>query len=224
MKVKAIVFDLDDTLYNEIDYVYSGFRSVSSYFCSKYNISNRIFFAKMLKILECNGRGKVFDNVLKYFNIYNVKNVKKCISLYRAHKPNICLNTDVKKILNYYYAKNIPLYLVTDGNKIVQGKKIDALDIRKYIKKIFITHRYKKIHSKPSPYCFVKIANLEKIDKHHIVYIGDNINKDFVGIKPLGFRTIQILNGMFINAKKEEKFQAEIIINKINDLYKILKV
>lgn len=94
--------------------------------------------------------------------------------------------------MEYLQSKNIPLYIVTDGNKIVQNNKIEALNLRKHIKKDFITHRFGKKHSKPSTYCFEKIRKLENVNPEDIVYIGDNPNKDFVNIKELGFRTIRI--------------------------------
>ena len=46
MKNKLIVFDIDDTLYNEIDYVESGYKVVSKYIEKKYNkknIYNKLF-------------------------------------------------------------------------------------------------------------------------------------------------------------------------------------
>ncbi|MFY4754447.1 hypothetical protein ACOTV2_11860, partial [Aliarcobacter butzleri] len=83
-----------------------------------------------------------FDEVLKYFNIYSKKNILKAVSIYRTHKPSINLPQNSIYILNYFNKINIPIYIVTDGNKIVQNNKIEALKLRKYIKKDFITHRY----------------------------------------------------------------------------------
>lgn len=224
MKVKVIVFDLDDTLYNEIEYVHSGFKSVASHFSKEFNIDETKFFEKMIHILNSQGRGKVFDETLKYCGLYSKTNVKKSISLYRTHVPKICLNKKSKNILEYYISNNIPLYLVTDGNKVVQYNKIKALGIEKYFKKVFITHRYGIKHAKPSPYCFEKIANLEKVDFNEVVYVGDNINKDFVSIKKLGFRTIHLLNGMFKDIKKPKEYHAEITISNIQELYDIFQI
>ncbi|MBD3842498.1 MAG: HAD family hydrolase [Campylobacterales bacterium] len=224
MRVKVIVFDLDDTLYNEINYVISGFKAVSSYLSKEFAIDETRFYEKMIHFLESQGRGKVFDETLKFFGLYSKTNVKKSISIYRTHSPKIYLNQDSKKILEYYFSYNVPLYLVTDGNKIVQYNKIKALEIENYFKKIFITHRYGIKHAKPSPYCFKIIANLEKVHFNEIVYIGDNINKDFISIKKLGFRTIHLLNGMFKDIKKSQKYHAEITISKIQELYDILQI
>ncbi|MFW3345780.1 HAD family hydrolase [Aliarcobacter butzleri] len=224
MNVEVIIFDLDDTLYDEIDFVKSGFKEVSKYFSQKYNFEYEIFYQLLFKNLEKFGRGKVFDKVLKYFNIYSKKNILKAVSIYRTHKPSINLPQNSIYILNYFNKINIPIYIVTDGNKIVQNNKIEALKLRKYIKKDFITHRYGIKYAKPSTYCFLKIAKLEKIDLGKIAYIADNPNKDFINIKKLGFRTIRIKQGMFKNLKKTEEYEAEINIKSLKELKNIIKV
>lgn len=224
MNVKVIVFDLDDTLFDEIEYVKSGFQEVSNYFSNKFKLNQNLLYNFMFQDMEKNGRGKIFDNMLENFKIYSRKNIQKAILIYRTHKPNIVLAEESIEILNYYNGKKIPLYIITDGNKIVQNNKIEALKVRKYIKKDFITHRYGVKHSKPSTYCFEKIAKLENVDYKDIVYIGDNPNKDFVNIKKMFFRTIRIKKGMFSNTTKNKEYEAEITISELKELKKILKL
>jgi putative hydrolase of the HAD superfamily len=223
LNVKVIIFDLDDTLYNEIDYVKSGFKEVSNFFSQKYDLDEEALFCTMIKNLNLYGRGKVFDNTLSHFNIFSKTNVKKSISLYRKHLPNLNLPKESKKILQYYKALNVPMYLVTDGNKIMQYNKVKGLNIEKNFKKVFITHRYGVKNAKPSPYCFIKIAEEENVKYSEVVYIGDNIKKDFVNIKALGFKTICVKNGMFKNAVMPKKYHAEIEVDNITLIQNILK-
>lgn len=221
MRVKVIVFDLDDTLYDEIEYVKSGFLAVAQNFCEADTVQN--FYQTMIKELEKNGRGKVFDTALQEYKLYSKKAVRKALSIYRTHLPKLTLPQESQEILEYFLAKKTPLYIVTDGNKIVQANKLKALQLHRFIKKSFITHRYGKIHAKPSPYCFEKIAKLEGVAYSDVVYIGDNINKDFVGIKKLGFRTIRIKKGMFADLNKTQEYHAEVEIDSLYALKNILK-
>lgn len=224
MFVRVVVFDLDDTLYDEISFVKSAFKAVALYFEEQYKLDSEIFYEKLLSYLEILGRGKVFDETLKFFELYSKKNVKKALSIYRTHKPNISLSDESLEILTFLNKKKIPIYIVTDGNKIVQNNKIEALKLRKYIKKDFITHRYGKKYSKPSTYCFEKIAKLEKLSYEEIVYIADNPNKDFINIKKLKFRTIRIKKGMFKNLEKASEYEAEFNINSLLELKDIVKL
>ena len=224
MRVKVIVFDLDDTLYSEIKFVQSGFRTVAEYLHTlhpKHSVES--LYALMLQELEQNGRGKVFDVVLEHLGCKSKKMVQKALSIYRLHTPKLTLPQESLEILEYYFGQKTPLYIVTDGNKIVQHNKIKALDLEKFLKKSFITHRYGKIHAKPSPYCFIKIAKQEGVAYEDIVYIADNSNKDFVAIKKLGFRTIRIKQGMFEHVQKPKEYQAEREIESLLELKEILK-
>lgn len=220
MRVKVIVFDLDDTLYDEITFVKSGFLAVSTYFWPQ---NPDAMFEKMMEVLAAKGRGAVFDETLAAFGFGTKSSIKKALGIYRSHMPRIELNRDAKEMLAYYKEQNIPLYIITDGNKIVQANKIKALGLENQVKKAFITHRYGKIHAKPSPYCFVKIAQLEEVKPHKIVYIADNSNKDFVAIKKLGFQTIRIRQGMFADVQKSLEFEADKEIKSLLELKNILK-
>ncbi len=209
-----IVFDLDEVLYDEKTFVLSGFSEVSKYL-DKNNIipfkQSMDFLTKRFKIQ----RNYIFDELLKRFEVHNKKNIKKCISVYRSHKPLIKIYPEALKCLNKL--KNYPIYIVTDGNKIVQKNKIDALKIKKMIKFCFLTSNYKLKNAKPSPYCFMKICNLENAKPKDVIYVGDNPNKDFVGIKPLGFKTVRVLKGRYKNLKKAKKYEANIQINSLRE-------
>jgi putative hydrolase of the HAD superfamily len=210
-----IVFDLDDTLYEEISYVKSGFRAVADYFEQRCSIPAEESFSFMLERLK-GGRGKIFDDLLFFYNIFSRERVKKCLSIYRGHFPNITLYPEADIFLRKFV--ECPIYIVTDGNKLVQQKKLAALEIENRVKFSFITHRYGKMRAKPSPYCFLKIAEWEKALPEDIVYVGDNPYKDFVGIKPLGFRTVRILQGNFKDIRLAEEFEAQRSIHSLTEL------
>jgi putative hydrolase of the HAD superfamily len=50
--MKSVIFDLDNTLYPEIEYVKSGFRYVSSYLNSKYDLDEEEIFSQLMSIFE----------------------------------------------------------------------------------------------------------------------------------------------------------------------------
>lgn len=211
-----LVFDLDDTLYTEMDFVNGGFIEVSKFLEKKLFLDNQLIYSKMIRLLESNGRGNIFDDILKEHNIFSKSLLKKCISTYRYHKPKLKLNNDALRCVKRF--KDLNKYIVTDGNKLVQRNKINALNISHYFSKIFITHNYGKNNAKPSPYCFIKICKIEKTSPNNIIYIGDNPTKDFIKIKKLGFKTIQILNGPYARLKMSNDHQPHIKINSLDEI------
>ncbi|QNK58378.1 HAD family hydrolase [Paenibacillus sp. PAMC21692] len=218
--MKIIVFDLDDTLYGELDYVRSGFQVVAEYLENKYRIPCDESFRLMWDSLEEKGRGSVFNDVLIHYNLYSESAVKRCLSTYRLHMPNISLLPDAVDALQILAGHSV--YIVTDGNKVVQHNKILALGLYGRVTKCYITHRYGRHHSKPSPYCFHQIAKRENVRPQEIVYIGDNPNKDFVGIKPYGYQTVRILRGAFKDVRMSEAYNAEFEINTLNELLPLI--
>src|SRR5690349_1160914 len=136
----VLVFDLDDTLYDETTYVKSGFKAVAMFLAEKFNLNEDEVYSDFLTEWQQKGRGKIFDNVLHKHNIYSAKLTKTCITVYRFHKPEIELSTEGIACLERF--KNYPIYIVTDGNKVAQNNKIKALGLENKVKRYFITHRF----------------------------------------------------------------------------------
>lgn len=212
---RILVFDLDDTLYDELTFVYSGFRIVSQFLSTRCPLSAEASFEWMKKALP-QGRGRIFDELLKSHGVYSKKLVRQCLSLYRMHKPDIFLTCEADECLRRL--AGYPIYIVTDGNKLVQYNKIRALQLEKRVKDFFITHRHGIRNAKPSPYCFLKICEREKVSPNQVVYVADNIRKDFVGIKPLGFHTVQIMQGQHQYITMSEEYEAERKIQSLSEL------
>ena len=210
-----IVFDLDEVLYDEKTYVISGFRTVSEFLEKDEAIPKKIIFEYLKRRLK-NGRERIFNDLLDNFRIYSQKNLKKCISVYRTHTPKIKLYSDAKDCLKRL--KNYPLYIVTDGNKIVQKNKIKALNLENHIKKIILTSNYELRNSKPSTFCFQKICDMEKTSPTNLVYIGDDPHKDFVGLKREGFKTIRLFKGRFKNERLSKEFEADYKIKSLKEI------
>lgn len=210
-----LVFDLDDTLYDELTYVRSGFRAVARFLAQNYSIPMENGFSYMWGQLA-KGRGNIFDQLLQEYHIYSKKLTRQCLSVYRSHQPEIKIYPEAKSCLERF--KNYSKYLVTDGNKLVQQRKIEALGVSYYFKHCYITHCYGLKNAKPSPYCFLKICEQEKIRPEQVVYFADNPRKDFVGIKPLGFKTVRIMQGQHKGVELPNEYEAQYRINSLEEL------
>lgn len=212
----VIVFDLDDTLYDEMTYVRSGFQAVADHLQQAYGLDAGEIFRQMCGILATDGRGRVFDHLLERYELFSARNVKKCLSVYRNHIPQIKLSEEGARCLQRL--KNHPLYIVTDGNKLVQHNKLKALGLYGKVNHCFITHRHGIKHAKPSPYCFEKITAWEKCLPQQVVYVGDNPQKDFKGIRPLGFKTVRVKQGQHQNVTVPPEEEAQYMILSLDEL------
>ena len=211
-----IVFDLDDTLYAERTYVESGFRSVAEFAAARFGWDAEDGAMQMLDIMDREGRGAVFDGWLAAHGKRSRALIRECISVYRHHRPLIELYPQTLALLPRLAGHQ--LYVVTDGNKIVQSMKADTLGLNRFFKHVYITHRYGTKNAKPATHCFDLIRKRESADWRQIVYVGDNPAKDFVGLNPLGAHTVRVLTGNWQSVRARPGFEAQHVICNLGDL------
>lgn len=215
--IEAVIFDLDDTLYNEMDFVLSGFAEVCNYLSLKHKIDFYVLFNETISILNKQGRGKIFDTLCK---IHEIKeDIPILIKIYRNCEPNIKLYDDALDILEKLKGK-YKLGLITDGKSNVQRNKIKALDIEKYFHKIIVTDDYGQDYWKPSTKAFELVLSNFGVKSEESVYVADNPNKDFIPCKRLGIHSIRIIReqGEHINTILEKEYEADFKISSLNEL------
>lgn len=180
-----IVFDLDDTLYKEIDFVRSGYIYINNYINSRFNID-------LSKNIE-----NCLGGEINFFDLINSKlhpdqsfSLKKYLELYRFHFPEIKLSKDTSCFLEKILSHNIDFSIITDGRSISQRNKIKALGLCNLVKNIIISEEtgFEKPH----------LNNFEILSriylKKKLVYIADNTSKDFLAPNSLNWDTICLID------------------------------
>lgn len=189
-----LIFDLDDTLYDESRFVDGGLEAVARYGEARWGWDAARSLDTLRGILAREGRGKVFDRWLEEHGAWSRGRARDCVQAYRHHRPRIELFPAGQRMIGRYRPRG-PLYLVTDGHKIVQRNKVDALGLWPQFKRVLITHRFGIAAAKPSTHCFERIKAEAECAWREMVYVGDNPAKDFVGLNPLGVLTVRVLTG-----------------------------
>lgn len=212
----VLVFDLDDTLYPELSYVHSGFRAVATFLSPLLDAPAETLTAGMIAEEAAHGRGQVFDNVLRRHGRWRKALVTACLRTYRRHRPELALYPDAERCLARF--AEWPLYLVTDGHKEVQARKVAALGLAGRVRHAYLTNRYGRHRAKPDPHVFELICRREGVAPSEVTYVGDNPRKDFVGIKPLGFHTVRILRGNYAHIAADAAHEAGRSIHSLDEL------
>jgi putative hydrolase of the HAD superfamily len=197
----CFVFDLDDTLYNEIDYLKSAYRFISEVVVGE---NNESLYQEMLKIYF-SGRN-TFEFIL---NKYPEKNItlKKLLYLYRNHRPDILLREGVSEMLKEMKNRNAITGIITDGRSITQRNKIKALGLENVIDTLIISEEFGC--EKPSPALFESLMINPSCSQYY--YFGDNLNKDFISPKKLGWFCIGILNSNNIRNQNISEFSDDFL-------------
>jgi len=198
-------FDLDGTLYDEFDFIsqaYHQFASIISQLCYS-NIE--LIYKYMIGVWFINGSSydKLFqDTLLKFKARGDISEiVEKLIKVYRTFDFNIVLSERIKAILDWICENGYSLFMVTDGNPVLQAKKITALGLEYWFDKnnIVITGAGGVEYSKPSTKSLQQIEMLNKIktNSDRILYFGDR-NVDYQFAKNAGFLFKYMKNGIII--------------------------
>lgn len=222
----AILFDLDNTLYPEIEFVKSGFKCISTYLASKYGFNEKFIFERLLDIFEKKGRGKIFNDLLLELDIYSEEELNVLIYLYRSHNPDIKLYNDVFPVLNTLKQMELALGIITDGRASVQQNKINALNLGDFFDVIVYTDKLGSENWKPSTVPYKIALNLLDVSSSKSIYVGDDPYKDFLGPKNLGMETVRIDRGFTENYWAKRGFKevkANYSINSLKELLPLLR-
>jgi putative hydrolase of the HAD superfamily len=173
---ECIVFDLDDTLYLERDYVRSGFQAVDNWMAQH---GVRGFGNRSWELFELGQRGDIFDRVLSEYGINSSRSaIEQLVAVYRCHEPAINLLKDAHKALEFFYGK-VKLALITDGPLEMQERKICALNLGPMFDVVVMTGSWGPEYYKPHARSFLEVEEQLKVKKQHCAYIADNPAKDF---------------------------------------------
>lgn len=206
----AVVFDLDDTLYNEIDFLKSAYKELA---IKLEPDSWQLLFANLFSLYR--NKINAFEYVSKKYGVPQ----DELIDSYRNHIPDIHPFEGVLKLMDSIKSNKGKIGILTDGRSHTQRNKIIALGISDYIDHIIISEEIRS--EKPNKNNYLAIESHLKCDVNY--YIGDNIKKDFLAPKQLGWKTIGLLDsGLNIHSNAyqylEEKHLPENFISAITEL------
>ncbi len=219
MAINTIVFDLDDTLFDEIEYVMSGFEAVSDYCRKNYNVTD--LGVRLKEEFKNANDGRVFNRALQSVGLSDSDEfIQNLVSVYRGHSPKITLK-DGAKVLLTSFSKRFNIALITDGYSITQHNKIAALDIKQFFNCIVVTDDLGgRDFWKPSEVPYRTVENYFNVEPNECVYIGDNVNKDFITAKKIGWHTVHLNNdeGVYSNEIVSDEYRADTSISSLIEL------
>ncbi|UCG58260.1 MAG: HAD family hydrolase [Phycisphaerales bacterium] len=192
--IATVVFDMDDTLYDEIDYCKSGFACVAEYIANQPSTPPAgPIFSALWEQFTTGNHTRTFNAALNELGIdYDAKLIGELVGLYRNHIPIIVLPQDSRDVLSDL-SDRYTLAMLTDGFLPAQQLKVRALGIEKYFRCIIYTEELGREFWKPSPVGFEKLLEAVGGSADAAAYVADNEEKDFIAPNKLGFSTIQLI-------------------------------
>jgi len=189
-RLRAVIFDLDDTLYPEREFVNSGFEAVAEWVEEKFGFSSKLVAKEFYHIFQEGMRRNVFNKWLEDRGL-GEEWVPHMVQVYREHFPRISPYPEVRDVLARL-SRDYKLGIVTDGYLEVQKRKLHSLNIGHFFNAVIFSDALGKEAWKPSSHPFQAVLGELSICGFEAVYVGDNPQKDFLGAKRLGMHTIRV--------------------------------
>lgn len=194
----VVVFDLDDTLYKERDYLLSAYREISEVLSVRIG---RDYYSDLAHLIKA-GRFSCIDYLLSIQEVQKVTSREELIKIYREHVPTLALSKEVSKIIGYLKNAGIVIGILTDGRSVTQRNKISALGLHNFVNDNDVVISDEIGFGKPA------VVGYQIFESRHLgakfIYIGDNPKKDFIAPNKLGWLTVGLKdNGINIHCQTE---------------------
>ena len=225
----GLVFDVDDTLYEQIAPFENAYKSLfdMDIDMEKFYILSR-YYSDVKFEASRNG-----DMTMDEYHIYRIQEAAKdlgvfltdeqALSMQREYKKNqqkLQMSNITKSILELAKENNVKLGIITNGPSEHQWSKITALGVESWINRenIIVSGDYGI--NKPDDRIFKIMKEKLQLPNDSLYYIGDSIENDIVGANNAGWKSI------WINRYKQ-KSPKEVDIYKIvennNELFEIIE-
>lgn len=217
--IKAIFFDLDNTLYDQMEYFLSGFATISDHLSQKYALAKDDIYSRLMTLQHTKGSmyTNLFDGLLDSFGIHDKKEVQNLIHLYHTTSVDtLSLYEDAADVLPGL-AEDYLLGLITNGNAGMQRRKAAALNLNRLLKIRIYTADIG--FPKPSPQGFQYAISISGTQPSESIYVGDNPYTDFAGPYEIGMSTVRIVRGEF----KDTSHCDAPISMQVHDFYELEK-
>ena len=225
-KIKAVIFDLDDTLFDCSGQLVEEARkrAAKAFVECGLPLTEKQAYGLQLEIIKKFGEKiGVFEKILEKFSAKNRDELlERVLKAYNSDEvPQISLLPGALPLLNELKKSGIKTAIVTSGSYGRQMKKIEILGLKKLVDAI-IVHDIEKDVSRED--CLIHALGKLNEKPEKAVSVGDRIFSEIKLSNRIGMHTVQLLHGRFKNIKpKSDLEEPDFRIKKLSELTSIIE-
>lgn len=219
--IHGVIFDLDNVLYDETDYIFSAYKEIAGYLSKYHGLEESEIFTTLKDKFYRNGSmyPRLFNDLLNDLDLDYL--LPEILHIFSTVHPKIKLYDGVDSLLSRL-KKKYKLGLLTNGMVETQKNKIKLLNIEHLFDDVLCARELGSNNEKPNTLPYIVLLDRLSIKPENAMCIGDNPYLDFVGAKKIGILTARVLTGEFKEVIVDEKDDADITINELGELEDIL--
>jgi HAD superfamily hydrolase (TIGR01549 family) len=185
-----IVFDLDNTVYTETDYLFESYRKIAQFAEKKYAVKRDDVLNFLKTTFIQSGRLQLFDKVLKTFDI-PPSAITDFLDIMRTTEVAQLIEPlpEVMDLMTKLRNQGINLYIITNGNPIQQKNKVKHINWHGMVDNIIFIYANEYM-PKPDPTSFQQ-TKIQNHDLCKTLMIGDS-ESDFLFAKNVGIDFLNI--------------------------------
>ena len=192
--IHAVLFDLDDTLYAQSDWLSGAWESVAA--AAPPDVDSATLLVELRAIAaEGSAKGGIIDRALD--RVAPGTYAAPLVAAFKAHRSDrLELYPGVRDRLEQL-RRYVPIGLVTDGDPVLQRDKVRALDLTNAFDVLTYSDVFGRSCRKPHPLPFETTLGHLEVSAKDAVMVGDRPSKDIDGASRLGMRAIRVLTGEY---------------------------
>jgi len=187
---RAVIFDLDDTLYPVRRFRRSGWAAVAEHLERTRGLDRVRSLRVLTGVIDGARRGQELQVLLDAWRLPSVL-LSELLGVFRAHHPHLPL-PDVSKHVLASLRPDWKLGVLTNGVAAVQARKVRALGIEPLVDAVVYAVQHGGGLGKPEAAPFQAILARLGADPSQTVFVGDDEWCDIGGARRMGMRTVRL--------------------------------
>lgn len=225
MNIRAVIFDLDNVLYEEAEYFGAVFSAAMPRLAAQCHRTETEALEQLKMFFRTRGYTApgVFADALRELGIQSGVEADFLFDLYSSIGTVLHPYPDVMETLRWLEGHGVQRGIVTNGTVAAQRNKVKSLGFAHQFNAIMYARTLGKENEKPSPLPFDRILNELGVGGRAALYVGDNPRVDFPGAQAMGMRTVRLNRGEFRGQMLGPEWGADFTIETHGELIRMVE-
>lgn len=223
-KINAVIFDLDNVLYNERDYIDAAYLNIAAFLSNHCHRQREQIYQKLLNDLQKKTSlyPRLFNDALADLGLDQAM-LPEILKIYANITIDLQFYQGAEQLLETLRKQGVKLGLVTNGNVETQRNKVRLLGVEQYFDVVVYARELGNHNEKPNPEVYRVTIQALNCEPEETICVGDNPYTDFFGAKKLGVRTVRLLRGEFKDIRLSAEYEADLAVRNLEELSKVIE-